>query len=159
MRMGTCSAAAGSCLLGRNAAVGDFNSLACCVVGHPYPEYWEADVVLRDGGTAHVRPIGPDDADRLFDFYHRLSDQSKSSRFFAPHPTLSEREVHRLTHPDYRDEVGLLAQVGDEMIGLVGYYRLGEALRGGRGGGDEPPLAEVAFLIEDAHQQRGLASV
>ena len=22
-----------------------------------YPRYWEADVVLRDGGTAHVRPM------------------------------------------------------------------------------------------------------
>src|SRR3954453_23185268 len=131
MRMGTCSAAAGSCLLGRNAAVGDFNSLACCVVGHPYPEYWEADVVLRDGGTAHVRPIGPDDADRLLAFYHRLSDQSKYFRFSAPHPTLSQREVRRLTHPDYRDEVGLLAQVGTEMIGLVGYYRLDEAVQAG----------------------------
>src|SRR5215218_5756277 len=109
------------CLLGRTPAVGDLNSLACCVVGHPYPEYWEADVVLRDGGTAHVRPIGPDDADRLLAFYHRLSDQSKYFRFFAPHPTLSEREVRWLTHPNYRDEVGLLAQVGTEMIGLVGY--------------------------------------
>jgi succinyl-CoA synthetase alpha subunit/RimJ/RimL family protein N-acetyltransferase len=132
-------------------------------VGHPYPEYWEADVVLRDGGTAHVRPIGPDDADRLLGFYRRLSDQSKYFRFFAPHATLSEREVHRLTHPDYRDEVGLLAQVGTEMIGLVGYYRLDEAVQAGPEAGqevaDEPPLAEVAFLIEDAHQQRGLASV
>src|SRR4051795_12359213 len=139
------------------------NALACCVVAHPYPEYWEADVVLRDGGTAHVRPIGPDDADRLIAFYRRLSDQSKYFRFFAPHATLSEREVHRLTHPDYRDEVGLLAQVGTEMIGLVGYYRLDEAGQAGPQAGqqvaDDPPLAEVAFLIEDAHQQRGLASV
>ena len=30
-----------------------------------YPAHWEADVVLRDGGTAHLRPIVPSDADAL----------------------------------------------------------------------------------------------
>ena len=27
--------------------------------------HWEADVVLSDGGTMHVRPIRPDDGERL----------------------------------------------------------------------------------------------
>ena len=27
-----------------------------------YPDHWEADVVLADGGTAHLRPISPHDA-------------------------------------------------------------------------------------------------
>ena len=35
----------------------------------PYPEHWEADVVLRDGGTAHLRPITPADADALQAFH------------------------------------------------------------------------------------------
>ena len=37
-----------------------------------YPAHWEADVVLRDGGTAHLRPIGPDDAELLVEFYEDL---------------------------------------------------------------------------------------
>ena len=30
-----------------------------------YPSHWEADVVLRDGATAHLRPISPEDAAEL----------------------------------------------------------------------------------------------
>ena len=30
-----------------------------------YPAGWEADVVLRDGGPAHLRPITPDDSAAL----------------------------------------------------------------------------------------------
>ena len=42
-----------------------------------YPVHWEADVVLRDGGTAHIRPITPEDAERLVHFYEQVSDESK----------------------------------------------------------------------------------
>jgi hypothetical protein len=68
-----------------------------------YPDHWEADVVLRDGGTAHIRPITPDDADRLVSFYEQVSDESKYYRFFAPYPRLSDRDVHRFTHPRLRE--------------------------------------------------------
>ena len=38
-----------------------------------YPAYREADVVLRDGSTVHVRPIRPDDEQRLLTFFRTLS--------------------------------------------------------------------------------------
>ena len=41
-----------------------------------YPAHWEADVVLTDGGTLHLRPILPGDADRLVAFYSRLSAET-----------------------------------------------------------------------------------
>jgi acyl-CoA synthetase (NDP forming)/GNAT superfamily N-acetyltransferase len=121
---------------------------------HPYPVHWEADVVLRDGGTAHIRPIGPGDAGRLVGFYEKVSDESKYYRFFAPYPRLSDRDVHRFTHHDYVDRVGLAATVGGEFIATVRYDRIDEQGRPGRGG----TRAEVAFLVQDAHQGRGVAS-
>ncbi|UWE11747.1 bifunctional acetate--CoA ligase family protein/GNAT family N-acetyltransferase [Actinacidiphila bryophytorum] len=125
-------------------------------VRRPYPVHWEADVVLRDGGIAHIRPIGPDDAGRLVDFYEQVSDESKYYRFFAPYPRLSDRDVHRFTHHDYDDRVGLAATVGGEFIATVRYDRTDENGRSaaGRGG----TRAEVAFLVQDAHQGRGVAS-
>jgi acyl-CoA synthetase (NDP forming)/GNAT superfamily N-acetyltransferase len=127
---------------------------------HPYPVHWEADVVLRDGGIAHIRPIGPDDAGRLVDFYEKVSDESKYYRFFAPYPRLSDRDVHRFTHHDYDDRVGLAATIGGEFIATVRYDRIGPDGRSATGsdGGNGSTRAEVAFLVQDAHQGRGVAS-
>ncbi|MET9412756.1 GNAT family N-acetyltransferase [Streptomyces klenkii] len=122
---------------------------------HAYPAHWEADVVLRDGGTAHLRPIAPDDAQRLVSFYEQVSDESKYYRFFAPYPRLSDRDVHRFTHHDYVDRVGLAATIGGEFIATVRYDRIDGRGLPASGPADE---AEVAFLVQDAHQGRGVAS-
>ncbi|WP_030206075.1 bifunctional GNAT family N-acetyltransferase/acetate--CoA ligase family protein [Streptomyces sp. NRRL S-87] len=120
-----------------------------------YPAHWEADVVLRDGGTARIRPITTEDAGRLVSFYEQVSDESKYYRFFAPYPRLSDRDVHRFTHHDYVDRVGLAATVGDDFIGTVRFDRTGPDGRPASAPADE---AEVAFLVQDAHQGRGVAS-
>ncbi|MEW2606892.1 GNAT family N-acetyltransferase [[Kitasatospora] papulosa] len=122
---------------------------------HAYPDHWEADVVLRDGGTARVRPITTDDAERLVSFYEQVSDESKYYRFFAPYPRLSARDVHRFTHHDYVDRVGLAVTVGGEFIATVRYDRIDDRGRPASAPADE---AEVAFLVQDAHQGRGVAS-
>ncbi|MFE9449795.1 GNAT family N-acetyltransferase [Streptomyces sp. NPDC006739] len=122
---------------------------------HEYPAHWEADVVLRDGGTARIRPITVDDADRLVSFYEQVSDESKYYRFFAPYPRLSAKDVHRFTHHDFVDRVGLAATVGGEFIATVRYDRIGAHGLPASAPADE---AEVAFLVQDAHQGRGVAS-
>lgn len=122
---------------------------------HAYPDHWEADVVLRDGGTARIRPITTDDAERLVSFYEQVSDESKYYRFFAPYPRLSAKDVHRFTHHDYVDRVGLAVTVGGEFIATVRYDRIDASGRPASAPADE---AEVAFLVQDAHQGRGVAS-
>ncbi|MGV9878096.1 bifunctional acetate--CoA ligase family protein/GNAT family N-acetyltransferase [Streptomyces sp. NPDC003006] len=120
-----------------------------------HPSHWEADVVLRDGGTARIRPITAEDADRLVSFYEQVSDESKYYRFFAPYPRLSAKDVHRFTHHDQVDRVGLAATVGGEFIATVRYDRIDERGMAASAPADE---AEVAFLVQDAHQGRGVAS-
>lgn len=112
-----------------------------------YPARWEADVVLSDGATAHLRPITPDDAGRLVEFYARVSDESKYYRFFSPYPTLSRRDIELFTNVDHTDRVALIVLSGDDMIAVGRYDRIGER------------DAEVAFLVEDGHQGRGIGSV
>ncbi|GAA1429035.1 bifunctional GNAT family N-acetyltransferase/acetate--CoA ligase family protein [Streptomyces thermospinosisporus] len=112
-------------------------------------------MVLRDGGTARIRPITADDAERLVKFYEQVSDESKYFRFFAPYPRLSAKDVHRFTHHDYVDRVGLAATVGGEFIATVRYDRIGTDGTPASAPADE---AEVAFLVQDAHQGRGVAS-
>ncbi|MUL42966.1 GNAT family N-acetyltransferase [Streptomonospora sp. PA3] len=112
-----------------------------------YPNHWEADVVLTDGGTAHLRPITPDDAELLRAFHSRLSPETIYYRFFAPYPKLSARDVERFTNVDYDNRVALIATISDVMVAVVRYDKVA------------PDEAEVAFVVEDAHQGRGLASV
>ena len=112
------------------------------------PEEWEADVVLRDGSVAHLRPIRPADADALRRFHNAQSAESIYLRFFAPLKELSDRDVHRFTHVDYHDRVALVATVGADIIGVGRYDRLGGSAS-----------AEVAFNISDRFQGRGIGSV
>ncbi|GHF74934.1 hypothetical protein GCM10018790_60960 [Kitasatospora xanthocidica] len=119
-----------------------------------YPQHWEADILLRDGGTARIRPITPADAGRLVEFYEQVSDQSKYFRFFAPYPRLSAKDVRRFTHHDFVNRVGLAVVVRDHFIATVRYDRIDAEGRPSATGTD----AEVAFLVQDAHQGRGVAS-
>ncbi len=112
-----------------------------------YPREWEADVLLADGGVAHLRPIRPSDADRLVAFYERVSPESKYLRFFVPYPRLSNRDVERFTEVDYVDRVAFILTLGQNMIAVGRYERM------------EDDHAEVSFLIEDAHQGRGIAQL
>jgi acyl-CoA synthetase (NDP forming)/GNAT superfamily N-acetyltransferase len=111
------------------------------------PLHWEADVLLKDGSTAHIRPIRPEDAALLVEFYSRVSDRSKYYRFFSPMPTLSERDVARFTQVDHQDRVAFVLLLRNEMI-AVGRYDV-----------VEPREAEVAFLVQDDHQGRGIAQL
>src|ERR1035437_10215898 len=112
-----------------------------------YPVWWEADVVLRDGGVAHVRPIVPSDADRIRRFHAGQSAESIYLRFFAPLKMLSDKDVARFTQVDYDLRVALVATVREEIIGIARFDKLDER------------TAEVAFHISDAHQGRGVGSV
>lgn len=48
-----------------------------------YPAHRQADVVLRDGSTVHVRPVRPGDREALKRFLERLSPDSLGLRFFS----------------------------------------------------------------------------
>jgi RimJ/RimL family protein N-acetyltransferase len=113
-----------------------------------YPTRWEAEVVLSDGGTMAVRPIRPDDAERIVAFHERQSPESIYFRFFSPRPRLSERDLERFTRVDYVDRMAFVGLIGDDLVGVARYDRH-------RARSD----AEVAFFIDDAHHGRGMATV
>ncbi|QZY27862.1 bifunctional GNAT family N-acetyltransferase/acetate--CoA ligase family protein [Nocardioides coralli] len=111
------------------------------------PRHWEADVLLRDGRTAHLRPVRPGDGELLVAFYSRVSEESKYFRFFTPMPRLSDRDVQRFITVDHRDRVAMVMEVGGHMIAIGRYDVV------------EPGQAEVAFLVEDRHQGRGIGQL
>ncbi|MBO9520491.1 MAG: GNAT family N-acetyltransferase [Nocardioidaceae bacterium] len=94
-----------------------------------------------------MRPITRADADALVAFYAEVSDQSKYFRFFAPMPTLSEKDVKRFTEVDHDRRVAFVLTVAEKILAVASY----ESLPGGD--------AEVAFLVQDAHQGRGIGQL
>jgi acyl-CoA synthetase (NDP forming)/GNAT superfamily N-acetyltransferase len=112
------------------------------------PPHWEADVVVADGGTVHLRPMRPSDADAVVAFHAGLSSRTRYLRYFSAYPRIPDRDLYRFTHVDHHDRVALVALLGSEII-AIGRYDL------------EPgtDVAEVAFVVADAHQGRGVGSV
>lgn len=113
-----------------------------------YPLDRAREVVASDDLRYSIRPIRPDDADRLVAFHSHLSPETSYYRFFSYHPVLSDNEVERFTHVDYDDRVALVAVSDDRIIG-VGRYDLHP------GTGE----AEVAFVIADEFQRHGIGSL
>ncbi|OFI38998.1 GNAT family N-acetyltransferase [Arthrobacter sp. SW1] len=113
-----------------------------------YPEYWEADVVLRDGGIAHLRPISPADADAVQAFHAGQSQASIYMRFFSYKARLSSKELRRFTEVDHVDRVAFVITISGAIVGIGRYDRL-----------DDPAEAEVAFNISDSQQGRGIGSI
>ena len=119
-----------------------------------YPRHWEADVVASDGGVVHLRPILPGDADAIVAFHARLSERTRYLRYFGPYPYISPRDLERFTVVDHNARVALVALLGDEII-AIGRY---EGTYGPDGTEIVGP-AEVAFVVRDDHQSRGLGSI
>jgi acetyl coenzyme A synthetase (ADP forming)-like protein len=113
-----------------------------------YPARYESDILLRDGSSLHLRPIKPDDVSALLEFHKRLSPRSVYFRYFSPLPELGEERARVLASVDYHNTFALVGELGGRLVGVARYYRDDKA----------PDRAEVAFLIEDALQGRGIAT-
>jgi acyl-CoA synthetase (NDP forming)/RimJ/RimL family protein N-acetyltransferase len=112
------------------------------------PAHWEADVIVADGGIVHLRPICHADADALVAFHGGLSQRTRYLRYFSAYPRIPERDLRRFTHVDHRGRVALVAILGEQIIAVGRYER--------DPGTDN---AEVAFVVADEHQGRGIGSV
>lgn len=109
---------------------------------------WDADVLLADGGTMHLRPIGPGDVGLLEAFHERQSPESIYFRYFSPRPTLSKDDLERLTRVDYVDRMAFIGLIGSELVGVARYDRY-----------PTTEVAEVAFFTDEAHRGRGVATM
>lgn len=114
----------------------------------PYPAHREADVVLRDGSTIHVRPVRADDEAALARFLDGLSEQSRWLRFFGT-VDLGGAAAWA-ARVDYDRRYGLVATTGGDgaIVGHAAYQR-----------DDSGERAEIAFAIADSMQGRGLGTI
>jgi len=117
-----------------------------------YPRDLVRTITLKDGFSARIRPIRPDDEPRLVDLYERLSRHTAYQRFFTVLRRLPSDWYHFFANVDYVRRLALVVEretvAGVQLIG-VGRYEPAE----------EPDTAEVAFVVEDGWQGRGLGGI
>lgn len=107
------------------------------------------DVLLSDGTTVQLRSIRPDDAPAIVAMHGRFSERTRYLRYFSPYPRIPERDLRRFVNVDHRDREAFVVLTGDRIVAVGRYERLGPG----------SPDAEVAFVVEDEHQGRGIGSV
>ncbi|MCW3842195.1 GNAT family N-acetyltransferase, partial [Micromonospora yasonensis] len=107
------------------------------------------DVLLSDGTTVQLRQIRPDDAAAIVAMHSRFSERTRYLRYFSPYPRIPDRDLQRFVNVDHRDREAFVVLAGDRIVAVGRYERLGPA----------SPEAEVAFVVEDAYQGRGIGSV
>lgn len=105
----------------------------------------DADALLTEAGIVRIRSARPEDAAALRALHERVSPDTLYLRFFTMSPSLIGAEVDRLTRPADADHHSLVAEVHREVVGVATYERLSDGSQ-----------AEVAFLVDDAHQGRGI---
>jgi acetate---CoA ligase (ADP-forming) len=112
-----------------------------------YPRDREAEIVLRDGSTVHVRPVRSSDAPAVRAFLASTSPESIGFRFFGT-PDL-EWATRWSVDVDYADRFALVAESGTpgQIIAHAAYVR------------EDSDHAEVAFLVADAWQGKGISTV
>jgi RimJ/RimL family protein N-acetyltransferase len=118
----------------------------------PYPRELVRTITLKDGFSARLRPIRPDDEPRLVDLYERLSRRTAYQRFFTVLRRLPSDWYHFFANVDYVRRLALVAEretvAGVQLIGVGGYEPA-----------EEPDTAEVAFVVADGWQGRGLGGI
>jgi len=110
----------------------------------------------KDGRLVTVRPIHSDDAPRLVDLFHRLSDRSRQLRFHTYAGKAGEEQVWKqavaLSDLDPQREAALVAVVDEEdEERIVGVARFARAR-------PEDVEAETAIVVRDDYQSGGLGT-
>jgi len=116
-----------------------------------YPEELERYETLRDGMQIFFRPVKPTDEPALSEMLYSLSRQSVRTRFFTHTATFPHRDVQKLTNIDYRQDLAIVGCVPDptgERIVAIAQYFLDPKTQ----------AAEVAFIVQDEWQQRGMGT-
>jgi acetyltransferase len=121
----------------------------------PYPSQYISSWNSQDGTHFLLRPIRPDDEPLMVDFHHHLSEGSVYMRFFLPLKLdfrVSHERLFTKCFIDYGREIGLVAEYTDE----PGTRHIAGIARLIRKHSDNS--AEVAFLVADRFQNRGLGT-
>ena len=117
-----------------------------------YPTEYNVRVVLKDGSVISFRPIKKDDAPEWLNFWHRLSSRSQYLRLHRSPPEMGMEDALRFCTIDYVNTFAFVAEAIEahqkHIVAIGRYSRLPAT----------PKTAEIAFVIVDAYQEKGIGT-
>lgn len=109
------------------------------------------EITLLDGQRVDLRPICFGDKDALRAFHSRLSENTRFLRYQYLKGELTENDLQNFCDVDNVNTLALVAETArdghKEIIGVGRYYRLAN-----------PHNAEVAFVVQDSEQRKGIGT-
>jgi len=116
----------------------------------PQAATYSAAELLADGRRIEIRALRPDDRTDLIEAVERSSSQSLYRRFLGAKRHFSEQEIAFFTNVDFVNHVALVAIIKEEDRPII--------IAGGRYVVWQPGKAEVAFVVIDSYQGRGVGT-
>jgi acyl-CoA hydrolase/RimJ/RimL family protein N-acetyltransferase len=118
---------------------------------HFYPAEIASRHTFKGGLQVRFRAIKPSDEEEMRRLFYRFSDEAVYYRYFSPIKSMPHAKMQTYVNIDYRDTlsiVGLLGDIGQERIIAEGRFVKDKQL----------PYAEVAFVVDEQYQGRGIAT-
>lgn len=110
-----------------------------------------ASFLMQDGIEVDFRSIKPTDEPHMRDLVYNLSQETIYYRFMSHQQRFTPRQIQDFVYIDHRRDVavvGTIPEAHGEQIVAVGTYYLNEKTN----------LAEVAFVVRDGWQSKGLGT-
>ncbi len=118
----------------------------------PYPKCYQTKTFTRDGSEITIRPITPEDAPLLVEFFNVLSKLTIFFRFLRGVKYLTPMWIERFTHINYAQDVAMVAieevETRERILGVCRIVRQPETTTG-----------EIAVVVGDAWQRRGIGTI
>jgi RimJ/RimL family protein N-acetyltransferase len=113
--------------------------------------HYTEEGLLRDGSRIEIRALCPEDEADMLAAIDRTSTQSLRRRFFTMKRSFSAKERDFFMNIDFHTHVAIVATVKESGRTFI--------VGGGRYIVFEPGRAEMAFIVVDTWQGRGIGSI
>jgi acyl-CoA hydrolase/GNAT superfamily N-acetyltransferase len=115
------------------------------------PPELRTSLLLNDGTQINFRPMQPTDEKRMKDLLYSLSQKTFYYRFMSNITRIPQKQIQNFVYIDYRSDMAIVGTIpeahGEEIIAIGRYYL-----------NPRTNLAEVAFIVHDRWQNRGIGT-
>jgi acyl-CoA hydrolase/GNAT superfamily N-acetyltransferase len=115
------------------------------------PKDFRATYVLDDGNQIAFRHIHPTDEPRMRDLFYALSQETMYYRFMSHVKQIPRKELQDFVYVDHRKDIAIVATIpeahGEDILAVGRYYL-----------DPKTNMAEVAFVVHDEWQNKGIGS-